>query len=546
MLLPSQQQSAFGTGMSRITSSSPPDLFSSLSGPRIASPTHYSRCYPSPIIVSPPLDPFKNHYHAGAYVTGTSTSLHASYHTTIQTAATTIIPHILSFLKLLMVFTAGGLFFSSVMAWCTATYALGTDNMTRITAMARLVWDNIWMTFTQGLSATKAALLLGDENANHRDSSASSRRSLKWKDAWKVFWQKLRETRLKAVEGVNAMRREANMYAAAVGPPGLIPLQYMLDRLMPYSIATSLEEALQSALDEVETVANGNVQKAKLSYFNAGEEGPKLEAARVYDLGSDAVAFDFDVVWDSAMEATIQVYTAGGLARLPVTLTNAQFHGTVRVVLCPLIKEQPGWGATLYSFPSMPKINMDIRVAGGEVTKVPRLRAELISAIENSIEASMIWPKRAVVPSLGTTKKTVISQSILEKLEKTDPLLEAEVKLGARPMLRRKLNKMTQLLYEDNEADNELLKSIVDLPMPTFQTKDSKSNNYSSLNDNRSRHQSPNLFWDELQKVSRQLQEQTETTLEEARSIQDMFLDQLQHMARDLPFSSSKSSKKES
>ena len=274
----------------------------------------------------------------------------------------------------------------------------------------------------------------------------------------------------------------------------------------------------------------------------------------MYDLGTKAVAFDFEVLWDSAMEATIQVYTAGGLARLPVTLTNAQFQGTVRVILCPLIPEQPGWGATLYSFPTMPKISMDIRVAGGEVTKVPRLRAELISAIENSIEESMIWPQRAVIPSLGTTKQTVVPSSVLNQLEETDPLLEAEVKLGARPMLRRKLNKMTQLLYDDNEADNELLKSIVELPMPTFQSNDQRKKNIGLENNNdRNNQKIPSssssssgnnngllLFWDELQKVSKQLQEQTESTLEEAKSIQDFFLGQLQHMiSRDVSFPSS-------
>ena len=383
-------------------------------------------------------------------------------------ATNAAVPYTLSLVKLLLVFTAGGLFFSSAIAACTACYAIGQDNVQRITAMASIVWDNIWMTFTQGLSATKAALLA--------ESDASTKHGLKWRDAWKVLKLKLRETRQKAVEGVKAMRREAKMYAAAVGPPGLIPLQYIVDRLMPYSISSALEESLQSALAQVETLANGSVQKATLSHFSAGDQAPKLEAARVYDLGANAMAFDFDVVWDSELDATIQVHTAGGLARFPVTLTNARFHGTVRVVLTPLIKESPGFGATLLSFPSMPKIGMDIRVAGGEVTKVPRLRAELVSSIESSIAESMIWPKRAVVPSVGMSDKALLSQSALKKLVSTDPLLEAEEALGARPMLRRKLNLMTDILYEDNAADDELLKSIVNLPMPSFEPKESRTN----------------------------------------------------------------------
>jgi len=343
-------------------------------------------------------------------------------------ATSTVVPHTFSFIKLLLVFTAGGLFFSSVMAWCTASYAIGRDNMNRLSAMAGVVWENIWMTFTQGLSATKAALLA--------ESDPSTRRKLQWKDAWKVFLEKLRETRLRAVEGDNAMRREAKLYAAAVGPPGLIPLQYMIDRMMPYIIASGLEESLQSALDHMATQANGSgANKATLYSFSAGDESPKLESARVYDLGSNAMAFDFDIAWDSSAEATIHVHAAGGLARLPVTLTNAKFHGPVRVVLTPLIKESPGFGATLMSFPTMPKINFDIRVAGGEVTKiVPRLRAELVSSIEKSISESMIWPKRAVIPSVCMSEKQVISRALLNDLKQNDPLLEAEKKLGTRPV----------------------------------------------------------------------------------------------------------------
>eukprot|EP00978_Attheya_sp_CCMP212_P040148 scaffold216092_cov61-Attheya_sp.AAC.1 len=56
------------------------------------------------------------------------------------------------------------------------------------------------------------------------------------------------------------------------------------------------------------------------------------------------------------------------LARVPVSIRTVSFNGVLRILLSPLIKEQPGFGALLVSLPSLPKIGLDVRVAGGEIT----------------------------------------------------------------------------------------------------------------------------------------------------------------------------------
>jgi len=40
------------------------------------------------------------------------------------------------------------------------------------------------------------------------------------------------EAKRTAAEGVEAIRQEAGLYAAVVGPAGLVPLQYVLGRFM--------------------------------------------------------------------------------------------------------------------------------------------------------------------------------------------------------------------------------------------------------------------------------------------------------------------------
>jgi hypothetical protein len=100
--------------------------------------------------------------------------------------------------------------------------------------MAQMVWENIWLTFTMGLSASRTTLLgcetssflLVGTMASIIGEAKPKRSSWHYREAWRVLGDKMRETRQKAFEGVEAIRKEVQMCAAAVGSPGLIPLQY--------------------------------------------------------------------------------------------------------------------------------------------------------------------------------------------------------------------------------------------------------------------------------------------------------------------------------
>lgn len=346
----------------------------------------------------------------------------------------------MSFLKFLLVFTAGGLFFSTAIAAVTACYAMGLDNVKRIWELVAVILQKVWLTFTLGISATKLALLGHDdeyaklERQESEEKSKATKRSWKWRSAWAVLKEQLGETRRTAAQGVQALRQEAKLYTAAVGAPGLIPLQYVVDRLMPLSFSTIMEENIRKSLAEFPR--QKTIKKMTLSSFTAGDRAPVLEAARVYDV-KNAMAFDCTVKWDSQLEASVQIYTAGGLARLPVSLKNMKFEGTVRVVLAPLTKNAPGYGAILISLVKPPKINLDIRVLGGELTKLPFLRYEITAAMQKAIADSLLWPRRTVVPTMFEgTKRPILSAKQLAALAEADPLLDAERALAEDPMLR--------------------------------------------------------------------------------------------------------------
>ena len=339
------------------------------------------------------------------------------------------------FFKLLTAFVLGGLFFSTAIAAVSACYAVGLQNVKVLWDVVKAVLQAVWLSFTAALGAAKAALLLSEDRAQ--------RASWKWRAAWQVLKQELLKTRNTAVEGVAALRQEAALYAGAVGAPGLIPLQYVLDRFLPFSIAGALEKSLSESLTDISRQTR-SIQNIKLTGFSVGTQAPILQAARVYELGSQAVAYDIDMDWKSDMEIKLTVYTAAGLARIPVTVKNIEFDGVIRVVFTPLIRDSPGFGAALVSFPKAPKVNLDVRVAGGDITKIPWLRSELVLAIQKGITDELLWPKRVVVPSTvpvwagtGLKEKPVLSKEALVALQTSDPLLERERELAQQPVLRK-------------------------------------------------------------------------------------------------------------
>ena len=319
-------------------------------------------------------------------------------------------------------FVAGGLFFSSAVAAGAAVYALGAENARRVAGVLLTVARRLVRLVGAALRAAYA--LLVDESGT-------------WEDAKRVLREGLREARRAAEEGVSAIRLESDLFAAAVGPPGLVTLQYALDRLMPHSLGRSIEEAIADALRTAEVP---NAQKLIARRVEAGAAVPRLLAARVYDVGPDALAFDVDVRWRSELRVRLDVVPrglAGGVgARLPVDCRDVSFEGTVRCVLAPLVDDPPGYGAILLSLPAAPAITLDVKVAGGEVTKVPWLRQAIMDGISESFDETLIWPKRVVVPATNAAGRPLLARDDLVELERDDPLLHAERRLREEPVLQ--------------------------------------------------------------------------------------------------------------
>ena len=392
---------------------------------------------------------------------------YASTLATIATAAGTSSSS--SSLGYVISFFLGGLFFSSLVAITSAVYAFGMDNVRYLLRLIWVVTKLVWNSFREALVAAKEVLLDEDEidekieddltttttnttitldekavpRKRRRFSFGRRRREQpkkkkQWREAWQVLQTELRKTRQAAAEGVAALKQEASLYAGAVGAPGLIPLQYVVDRFLPFGIAGALEKSLLENLQEVSR-QTASLKRIQLTNLNIGTTAPRFESARIYELGQDAVAFDAEVDW-AAKDLDIQLTAVTVIfAKIPIRISQLQFKGVVRVILTPLMKEAPGYGAALVSFPKAPSINFNVRVAGGDITRIPWLRTELIAALQKNVAQSFLWPRRIVVPMENPeTGRPLLRTPTLQVLETTDPLWKREQFLAeSRPILER-------------------------------------------------------------------------------------------------------------
>lgn len=336
----------------------------------------------------------------------------------LPTSLSAVIPKTkLSVIQMLVAFVLGGIFMS--MAQSVATNRETTLRTGK--PLHVIIVRQIWGFCTLGYLEMRAFL----------------RGEWTWRQAWQHFRDKFQEARLAIQRRVQNLRHETKADSArnskSVGIPGLVPIQYVLDRLMPFSIQYQMETSLKTVLSEIK---NPTIRRIELRDFWGGQTAPQLQSARVYDLGrSDAMAFDFDVVWNSELSAQIDLYTKALGVKIPVQVSDVVFRGPVRLQLSPLTNRPPGFGAVLLSLMEIPTVSLDVRVAGTDILNVSWLKDEMLRGIQYVLEDECLWPKRIIIPQqTATTTSMILTKSELELLKDDHPfasLLEEKAAVAA-------------------------------------------------------------------------------------------------------------------
>jgi len=350
--------------------------------------------------------------------------------------------------QLVLAFLLGGIFFSTTLSVINAFATLGRENIRRGWDLTKIVLGRVWTVYTYGIGVAWETLYKG--------------KRFRPRAFWRVLKEQLTLTRTAAVEGIEAIKLEASLYTAAVGPTNMVLAQYALDNLTPKLLANLAKLNIEKALSEIE---NNNIRNIELERFQFGSRGPKLLSGRTYDLRKDnAMAADFDVQWDSDSQVDMNVTPkllgvnrSKSRIRVPLTITNFKFEGVVRVILTPLTDTPPGFGAMLVSFPKSPVIGLDCTVSKLEITKAPWLKTELLKEIQKSVSQQFLWPRRILLPSVIVPEpiKPVLSRKELEQLQNSDPLLKAEQIIDSNEVwAKNKLIRLRDVADEEEMLEN--------------------------------------------------------------------------------------------
>ena len=141
----------------------------------------------------------------------------------------------------------------------------------------------------------------------------------------------------------------------------------------------------------------------KFERFSFGSIPARIEGVKVYDVdGEDAVEIDLEVFWKGDPDVVLGVRAAQDAVRVPVSLTEVQVSGTVRLTFGPLLPKFPCFGAISVTLMGKPTLAFDLRVVGSDITLVPGVAQILRSYFKGLLAAYLVWPRRITVAIPGT------------------------------------------------------------------------------------------------------------------------------------------------
>ena len=76
-------------------------------------------------------------------------------------------------------------------------------------------------------------------------------RASRLREAWIILRTGFSRTVRTASEGIEALSLQKQLYSAAVGTPGLVTAQLLVDKLMPLRLANELEKAFEDSLKDI-------------------------------------------------------------------------------------------------------------------------------------------------------------------------------------------------------------------------------------------------------------------------------------------------------
>lgn len=168
-------------------------------------------------------------------------------------------------------------------------------------------------------------------------------------------------------------------------------------RIWPYvdqAASLLLKTLLEPILEQYKPSAFSSLKFQKLTL---GTVAPQFAGLRFVESNVDEIVMEVAVQWDGNPSIILAVEPLIGVT-LPVQVKDAAFTGNFRLMFKPLVNEIPGFGAVVYSMQNIEKLDLKLKIVGGDVTSFPGLEGIIEGTIRTAVEDSMLWPARHVIP----------------------------------------------------------------------------------------------------------------------------------------------------
>jgi len=180
-------------------------------------------------------------------------------------------------------------------------------------------------------------------------------------------------------------------------------LNRVLVKAWPY-LDKATSGVIVAALDPIlDATRPAFLTSLRFERFSFGSIPARIEGVKVYDVeGEDAVEVDLEVFWKGNPDVVLSVKAAQDAVRVPVSLTELQVSGTVRLTFGPLLPKFPCFGAISVALMGKPTLAFDLRVVGSDITLVPGVALALRNYFKSLLSAYLVWPRRITVAIPGT------------------------------------------------------------------------------------------------------------------------------------------------
>ena len=157
------------------------------------------------------------------------------------------------------------------------------------------------------------------------------------------------------------------------------------------AISNSVVGAVEPILNKL--VQGSPIKNLHFSKFTLGTEPLVFASVACVDDVPNEVGLDVEFKW-VAKEPEVQLDVSLLGMALPIAIERLEAFGTVRIVFGPLCDWWPAFSDMQVAFIGKPKIDLDLRLIGGDITKFPVVERLLMNLIKNVLTKLMTWPNR--------------------------------------------------------------------------------------------------------------------------------------------------------